>query len=96
VLSFCAAHRDKTPFLRPETWDTLHTPPFGGDYAMGWIKRGNRFWHNGSNTLFYSEMVFDPETGVVAAAAVNDGNVEAVTPAVRTALQDAGFAALTT
>lgn len=96
VLTFCAAHRDRTSLLRPETWDTLHTPPFGGDYAMGWIKRGNRFWHNGSNTLFYSEMVFDPETGIVAAAAANDGNVDAVTPQVRLALQDAGFAALTT
>lgn len=96
VLTFCAAHRDRTSLLRPETWDTLHTPPFGGDYAMGWVKHGNRFWHNGSNTLFYSEMVFDTETGIVSAAACNDGNVEAVTPSIRAALQDAGYAALTT
>ncbi len=94
VLTFCAAHRDRTALLRPETWDTLHTPPFGGDYAMGWIKRENRFWHNGSNTLFYSEMAFDQATGVVCAAACNDGNLDAVTPQVRTALRDAGLSVI--
>ena len=91
VLKFCEAHRDRTALLKPESWDTLHTPPFGGDYAMGWVKIENRFWHNGSNTLFYSEMTFDPSTGVVCAAACNDGNVDAVQPSVRTALRDAGF-----
>ncbi|MFZ2030665.1 MAG: serine hydrolase domain-containing protein [Vitreimonas sp.] len=94
VLTFCAAHRDRTPLLRPETWDTLHTPPFGGDYAMGWIKRDSRFWHNGSNTLFYTEMTFDPATGVVCAAACNDGNTDAVTVPVRTVLRDAGFSVI--
>ncbi len=94
VLTFCAAHRDRTSLLRPQTWDTLHTPPFGGDYAMGWIKRDSRFWHNGSNTLFYTEMTFDPATGVVCVAACNDGNLEAVTPQVRTALRDAGFSVI--
>ncbi|MFT3729446.1 MAG: serine hydrolase domain-containing protein [Terricaulis sp.] len=91
VLKFCEAHRDRTALLKPETWDTLHTPPFGGDYAMGWVKVENRFWHNGSNTLFYSEMTFDPQTGVVCAAACNDGNVDAVQTSVRTAMRDAGF-----
>ena len=94
VLTFCAAHRDRTSLLRPETWDTLHTPPFGGDYAMGWIKRESRFWHNGSNTLFYTEMTFDPATGVVCAAACNDGNLDSVQTPVRTALRDAGFSVI--
>ena len=52
---------------------------------------GRSFWHNGSNTLFYTEMTFDPSTGVVCTAAVNDGNVEAAQPYVRAALRDAGF-----
>lgn len=91
VLKFCEAHRDRTSLLKPETWDTLHTPPFGGDYAMGWVIRETRFWHNGSNTLFYTEMTFDPATGVVCTAACNDGNVDAVQGAVRTAMRDAGF-----
>jgi CubicO group peptidase (beta-lactamase class C family) len=94
VLKFCEAHRDRTALLKPETWDTLHTPPFGGDYAMGWVKVESRFWHNGSNTLFYSEMTFDPATGVVCAAACNDGNVDAVQTPVRTAMRDAGFSVI--
>src|SRR5262249_26546719 len=80
---YLAAHRDKpSPFLTAASWDTLHTPPFGGDYAMGWIKRGDAYWHNGSNTLFYSEMSFNAATGVVCCAAANDGDVDAVRPAV--------------
>ncbi len=94
VLTFCAAHRDRTVLLLPQTWDTLHTPPFGGDYAMGWIKRDNRFWHNGSNTLFYTEMTFDTATGVVCAAACNDGNLSSVQDPIRTALRDAGFSVI--
>ena len=37
-LLFAAAHRDRASFLRRESWDLLHTPPFGGPYAMGWAR----------------------------------------------------------
>lgn len=89
VLTFLAAHRDRTSFLRLENWDMLHTPPFGGDYAMGWERRGNALWHNGSNTLWYAEVMFSSARGVVAAAAVNDGRLQVVAPIVGAALQSA-------
>lgn len=73
VLKYLAAHRDKASFLRRESWDTLHTPPYGGPYAMGWANRNGMLWHNGSNTLWYAEVMFDPARGIVAAAATNDG-----------------------
>lgn len=74
VLKYLAAHcAGASPFLRRESWDMLHTPPFGGPYAMGWARRENALWHNGSNTLWYAEVMFDVSRGCVSAAAVNDG-----------------------
>lgn len=92
MLRFLAAHRDATSFLSTESWRTLHTPPFGGDYAMGWVKRGDALWHNGSNTLWYAEVLVDPARGVAAVAAANDGRLDAVTPIVGSALTSAAQA----
>jgi CubicO group peptidase (beta-lactamase class C family) len=87
TFKYLAAHRDHaSPFLRRESWETLHTPPFGGPYAMGFSRQGNALWHNGSNTLFYAEVMFDRERGIVAAAAVNDGRAPDVRPHVGSAL----------
>lgn len=90
LLTYLAAHRDRSPFLSPENWARLHTPPFGGDYALGWIVRpdGAR-WHNGSNTLWYAEAQFDAETGLAGAAVVNDGVLAKSEPAVSRALAGA-------
>jgi CubicO group peptidase (beta-lactamase class C family) len=93
VFKYLAAHRDRTSsFLRMESWDTLHTPPFGGPYAMGWTREGEKLWHNGSNTLFYAEVMIDRARGIVAAAAVNDGRVPIVRPHVGAALISAAQA----
>lgn len=74
VLKYLSAHcGNAAPFLRRESWDMLHTPPFGGPYSMGWVRRENALWHNGSNTLWYAELMFDSARGIVAAAAANDG-----------------------
>lgn len=90
LLRYLSAHRDHAPYLTPESWEMLHTPPFGGDYAMGWVARGNGArWHNGSNTLWYAEAVFDRERGVVACAAANDGVLSITSPAVGQALSQA-------
>jgi len=76
VFKYLNAHCARTsPFLRRESWETLHTAPFGGPYAMGWSEREGMLWHNGSNTLFYAEVMFDRNRGIVAAAATNDGRV---------------------
>lgn len=87
VFKYLAAHRDNAaPFLQRANWDALHTPPFGGPYAMGWARRGEALWHNGSNTLFYAEVMFDSARGVVAAAAVNDGRAQEMGQPVGAAL----------
>lgn len=72
VLKYLGAHVDG-PFLKPDTRRTLHTPPFGGEYAMGWMVRpGGELWHNGSNTLWYAEVLLNPVTGLAAVAAGNE------------------------
>jgi CubicO group peptidase (beta-lactamase class C family) len=87
LLTYLSAHRDRTTFLPPEAWSTLHTPPFGGDYAMGWAVRQNGvLWHNGSNTLWYAEALIDRDRGLVAAAVANDGALASSQPAVAAAL----------
>jgi len=93
LLTYLAAHRDGAAFLAPDSWRTLHTPPFGGDYAMGWIVRPDgALWHNGSNTLWYAEASFDAASGVAATAAANDGFVPKSGVAVHKALAGAAAA----
>jgi CubicO group peptidase (beta-lactamase class C family) len=88
VLVYLAAHRDRGVLLKPESWAILHTPPFGGSYAMGWeVRSDGSLWHNGSNTLWYAEVSVDPGKGVVAVAAVNDGHIPSSAPAVSSALR---------
>lgn len=74
MLTYLRAHADQpTSYLKPESWKMLHTPHFGGDYALGWMVRADGvLWHNGSNTLWYAESLFHPATGAVACAAGND------------------------
>jgi CubicO group peptidase (beta-lactamase class C family) len=92
VLAYLAAHRDRSALLRPESWALLHTPPFGGDYAMGWMVTEHGIWHNGSNTLWYAEMAFNPATGAVAFAAVNSGDLQTVIVPTNAALRNAALA----
>jgi CubicO group peptidase (beta-lactamase class C family) len=90
MLRYLTAHRDRSEFLKPHTWTTLHTPPFGGDYAMGWIVRPNgALFHAGSNTLWYAEVLVDSARGFAAVAACNDGNRMRSGPAVSQALLQA-------
>jgi CubicO group peptidase (beta-lactamase class C family) len=94
LLTYLAAHRDESAFLSGPTWRVLHQPPFGGDYAMGWIVRPNgALWHNGSNTLWYAEAQFDAASGIAVAAASNDGNLQKSAAEVGHALLSAAAAA---
>ena len=77
-VTYLSAHRDHGDFLRPETWNALHTAPFGGDYALGWmLRKDGVLWHNGSNTFWYAEMLVDRARGVVAASACNEARAPA-------------------
>lgn len=93
VLKYLDAHRERrAPFLSAESWQALHTPHFGGEYALGWVRRGDMLWHNGSNTLWYAEVMFDRNRGVSAVAAANDGRLASAAPAVGAALVGAAAA----
>lgn len=86
MLAYLAAHRDRTAFLQPQTWDRLHTPLFGGSMALGWVVRPEGLWHNGSNTLWYAEATVSRDTGAIAFAAANDGYLDRSEGAVSAAL----------
>ncbi len=93
VLKYLTAHcAQRENFLNRESWQTLHTPPFGGPYAMGFSRQGNALWHNGSNTLWYAEVMFDQSRGIVAAAAANDGRAGDLRAPVGSALIEAAQA----
>jgi len=89
LLRYLTAHGTASPFLRKESWRTLHTPPFGGGYALGWEVRGDKLWHNGSNTLRYCETQADLARGIVSAAATNDGRLNVAATPVGKALSGA-------
>ncbi|MFT4091148.1 MAG: serine hydrolase [Asticcacaulis sp.] len=78
MITYLTAHRDQpAKFLKAQNWATLHIPHFGGNYALGWMKREDgALFHNGSNTMWYGEAFVDPNTGVVCAACANDATRE--------------------
>ncbi|MEL6360370.1 MAG: serine hydrolase domain-containing protein [Pseudomonadota bacterium] len=92
MLAYLNAHRERTDYLSQASWKTLHTPPFGGDYACGWVIRPDGLWHNGTNTFWYAEALFSQETGSEAFAAANDGRLASVAPGVGAALKEVSLA----
>ena len=93
LLRYLSAHRDRARYLKPETWKILHTPPFGGEYAMGWVAQSDGgLWHDGSNGLWYAEALVDGGGEIVAAAVTNDGYRDKSQAAVTQALQEAAAA----
>lgn len=73
--------------LSAETFRRLHTPPEGGDYAMGWVRmqrpwagpegRRDVLFHNGSNTMWFAVVWMAPEKDFAVLAACNQGGREA-------------------
>jgi CubicO group peptidase (beta-lactamase class C family) len=62
--------------LRAATFRRLHVPPRpDATYALGWVVRrdGDRrtIWHNGSNTLWYAIVAFDPDADLGVVIATN-------------------------
>ncbi|TAK22263.1 MAG: class A beta-lactamase-related serine hydrolase [Myxococcaceae bacterium] len=80
-LHLRGARRDPAPYLRPESFARLHTPPSGGDYALGWGV-ASRPWagalpaltHQGSNTMFLCSVWVVPSRGRVLLVATNAGD----------------------
>lgn len=87
VLKYISAHRDYNPILKLESWEMLHKVHFGGQYACGLIRNSDgSLWHNGSNTLWYAEISFDPKNGTSGFACANDGYLPKSEPAVKKAI----------
>ncbi len=73
LIVYLCAHRDRTEgYLSLRTWETLHRPPFGGDYALGWqVGESGVLFHGGTNSWWKSEVRVDPAQGVACAAVAN-------------------------
>jgi len=81
---FAMEHLPTSPrsprLLKPATLATLHAPPEGGNYAMGWIVT-ERAWgggrvltHAGSNTMNYAVAWLAPLRDFAVLVATNQGN----------------------
>lgn len=73
LLAYLEAHRDRPgAFLKEASWHTLHTPPFGGDYALGWsVSSTGVLSHGGTNQKWKAEVVVDHERELVCCSAAN-------------------------
>ncbi|WP_300540589.1 serine hydrolase domain-containing protein [Maricaulis sp.] len=89
-MHLAGARGEATDYLSAESWAILHTPPFGGDYAMGWAVRDGLMMHGGSNTMWLVIMQIDPAGNRAMVAGVNDGRIESVRPGVQAAIEDLG------
>lgn len=71
--------RGEPAILKSSAYQTLHTPPFGGNYALGWIT-AKRDWgggvvlnHGGSNTMNFANVWVAPKRGFAVLVCVNQG-----------------------
>jgi CubicO group peptidase (beta-lactamase class C family) len=75
--------RTTARILGPESFARLHTPPPGGEYALGWVVTqrswadGTALMHNGSNTMWYAVMWLAPAKDTAFVAATNIAGEEA-------------------
>ncbi len=79
---YAAWHAEGARLLKPESFQKLHTPLAGQDYACGWIVTqrpwgGTVLTHNGTNTVNYAVMWISPEKKFAVVAACNMGGDEA-------------------
>jgi CubicO group peptidase (beta-lactamase class C family) len=67
----------------PEIYKQTHTPPFGGDYAYGWLVTdrpwggGTVYTHAGSNTLNFAVVWMAPQKDFAVLVTTNQGGAEA-------------------
>lgn len=71
--------RGEKALLMPETYQKLQTPPFGGDYALGWLIAerdwggGSVLMHSGSNTMNFAVVWIAPARDFAVLVACNRG-----------------------
>ncbi|WP_439636513.1 serine hydrolase domain-containing protein [Oceanicaulis sp.] len=89
VLDFLQAHLDAEdgPYLSARSWEVLHQPVGEDAYAMGWgVTPEGALGHSGSNTMWLIRARIDPVQGRAAAAVVNDGRIQQMSPVLGRAL----------
>ena len=68
----------------PDIYSRLHTAPFGGDYAYGWLVAerpwggGTVYTHAGSNTMNYAVVWMAPKRDFAVLVTTNQGGNDAV------------------
>jgi CubicO group peptidase (beta-lactamase class C family) len=69
--------RGESALLKPATYQKLHTPPFGGEYALGWLVL-DRPWgggkvlnHGGDNTMNCANVWIAPQRDFAILVCVN-------------------------
>jgi CubicO group peptidase (beta-lactamase class C family) len=69
--------RGESALLKPESYQTLQSPPFGGDYALGWIVTqrgwagGKALNHGGDNTMNFANVWVAPQRDFAVLVCVN-------------------------
>jgi CubicO group peptidase (beta-lactamase class C family) len=69
--------RGEPALLKPESYQKLQTPPFGGNYALGWIVvqrgwgGGTVFNHGGDNTMNFANVWVAPRKNFAILVCVN-------------------------
>jgi CubicO group peptidase (beta-lactamase class C family) len=75
MLTYLTAHRDRSAFLKAESWRRLHADPFGELYALGWhledIEGGGHI-HGGAFPGWLAKIMFNKQSGSIAVAVMND------------------------
>jgi CubicO group peptidase (beta-lactamase class C family) len=74
--------RGDTRLLKAETLVRLHTPPAGGNYALGWgvtksAEGGRLLLHAGSNTMWFAQACVALDEGYAVLVATNAGGAAA-------------------
>lgn len=99
ILHLKGYAQDKPPTLREETLLRLHTPPQGGNYAMGWAigqtpkAQKTVLQHAGSNGMWYALIALVPGRGdgiLLATNAGDDNAVNGIKQALDTLYQQLG------
>jgi CubicO group peptidase (beta-lactamase class C family) len=76
--------RGEKALLKAESYQKLHAPPFGGDYALGWIVTerdwggGTVLTHAGSNTMNFAVVWMAPKRDFAVLVVTNQGGDTAV------------------
>jgi CubicO group peptidase (beta-lactamase class C family) len=83
VTAHLRGEQGEAGIVKPETFKRLHTPPFGGDYAFGWLV-ANRSWagdrpalnHAGSNNQNFAIVWMAPAKDFAVLVATNQAGGE--------------------